>query len=695
MTGQAGNRDDGDRGGTAALLGPGEAARRLGVTPRTVQRWLRDGRLPAIRIGRRLKVPALALRPHAGPGAPDEARARRGRPWFVRPIRRLLVANRGELVARIARTCRRMDIACLALVTDDQRDAWWAGQADEAVPLASTYLDGPAVIRAALTAGADAIHPGYGFLAEQADFAAAVTAAGLTWVGPAAGAMRALGDKAAARRLAASLGLPVLAGYDGAGQSDRHLTRAAARIGYPVMVKPSAGGGGMGMHVIGDAATGAGVLAQARREAGAAFGDERLILERYVGHPRHLEVQLLCDRYGAAIHVGVRDCSLQRRHQKVVEEAPASHVTAALRERLGAAAVALARAAGYAGVGTVEFLLDDAAAFTFMELNARLQVEHPITEAVTGLDLVEAQLRLAAGEPLWLRQRDIRFTGHALEARLYAEDPWAGFVPATGRVEAVTWPAEPSVRVDAGVGQGDVIGTRYDPLLAKLVAWAPTRRLAIERLDAALAATRTIGVTTNRGFLRTVLAWPEMRRGAIRTDTLDDRWTPKRGADPPARVWQLAAAALTAAPAVAPAGFRLNGPRRLRVVIDGLVRSVAVAATAARTADHARRADGSIVLDVDGRAFEARLAPPPSIADALAHLAPAVGGGTVRAPLPGIVRAVRAEPGEAVAAGQPLLILEAMKMEHVVLADVAGVVVRMRVQVGQAVQRGDRLVDLA
>jgi 3-methylcrotonyl-CoA carboxylase alpha subunit len=694
-------RDDDDRGGANRLLGPSEAGRRLGVTPRTVQRWLREGRLPAVPVGRRLKVPAAAVRQLVGPTVSGGARVGRGRPSPVRPMRRLLVANRGELVARIARTCRRMGVACLALVSDDQREAWWAAQADEAVVLGSTYLDGPAVIRAALAAGADAIHPGYGFLAERPDFAAAVIAAGLTWVGPTPAAMRALGDKAAARRLAISLGLPVLAGYDGPGQSDRHLARAAARIGYPVLVKPSAGGGGMGMHIVADAATGAGVLAQARHEARAAFGDGRLILERYVAHPRHLEVQLLCDQYGDAIHVGVRDCSLQRRHQKVVEEAPAPHVTVALRERLGAAAVALARAARYAGVGTVEFLLDEGAAFTFMELNARLQVEHPVTEAVTGLDLVEAQLRLAAGEPLWLRQRDIRFSGHALEARLYAEDPWAGFQPATGRIETVTWPLRPNVRVDAGVGPGDVIGTRYDPLLAKLVAWAPTRPLALARLDAALAATSTIGVTTNRGFLRAVLAWPEMRGGTVRTDTLDHRWTPGRppAAGPPEPLWRRAAAALAAGPAEGPAeppaGFRLNGPRRLRLMIEDSVRSVAVDPAADRPADRAGRAGGAVVLDVDGRALEVRLAPPPSIAAALAHAAPAAGGQTVRAPLPGVVRAVRVGAGEVVAAGQPLLILEAMKMEHLVLADGAGLVARVAVQVGQAVQRGDRLVELA
>ena len=313
------------KAGGDALLGPGEAARRLGVTTRTVQRWLRTGRLPAVRVGSRLKVPADALA-----GRPGEAVVRHAAGLTTpRPIRRLLVANRGELVARIARTCRRLGITCLALVTDDQQATWWSRQADERVALATTYLDGPAVVRAALDAGADAIHPGYGFLAEQADFAAAVVAAGLTWVGPPADAMRALGDKAAARQRAAAAGLPVLAGYDGADQTDRRLARAAAAIGWPVLIKPSAGGGGLGMHVVrsGDAFREA--CEQARREARAAFGDDRLVLERYVEHPRHVEVQVLCDAHGAAIHLGERDCSLQRRHQKVLEEAPAPRVTKA------------------------------------------------------------------------------------------------------------------------------------------------------------------------------------------------------------------------------------------------------------------------------------------------------------------------------------------------------------------------------
>jgi len=676
------------------LLGPGEAARRLGVTTRTVQRWLRTGRLPAVQVGARLKVPADAV-----PVASGAARLRRPVVGPARrPIRRLLVANRGELVARIARTCHRLGIACCALVTDDQRETWWSRQADERVPLATTYLDGQAVIRAAIDAGADAIHPGYGFLAEQAHFAAAVIAAGLTWVGPPPEAMRALGDKAQARQRATAARLPVLAGYDGPDQTDRRLARAAAAIGWPVLVKPSAGGGGLGMHVVRARHGLQDALDQARREARAAFGDDRLVLERYVEQPRHVEVQLLGDAYGTAIHVGERDCSLQRRHQKVLEEAPAPGVTRALRERMGTAAVALARSAGYVGVGTVEFLVDAEGAFTFMELNARLQVEHPVTEAVTGIDLVEAQLRLAAGEPLWLRQADVRLRGHAVEARLYAEDPWAGFAPASGGLVEVVWPPSSSdLRVDAGVGSGDVIGTRYDPLLAKIIASATTRSAALHRLDEALATTTTLGVTTNRDFLRAALTWPEVSRGRVTTDTLEARW-PAGPEALPGAAWELAAAALAEAPqdkaAAPPPGFRLNGPRRLAVAIGDDVRVVPVAPTRGRPRRHARRPDGSVVLDLDGRAVTARLAPPPSVGDAVRHATPGAGGDVVRAPLAGIIGTVRVAAGEVVAAGQVLLTLEAMKMEHPVRAIADGLVARLHVRAGQAVQRGDALVEL-
>ncbi|HWH23521.1 MAG TPA: DUF3182 family protein [Candidatus Limnocylindria bacterium] len=658
----------------AEAIGPGEAARRLGVSTRTVQRWLREGRLPGVQVGRRLKVDAAGL--SARPGG--------------RPIERLLVANRGELVVRIARTCHRLGIRSLALVSPDQARASWADAADERVPLAGSYLDAERVLMAAKAAGADAIHPGYGFLAENADFAEAVDAAGITWVGPPPAAMRALGDKAAARRLARRVGVPVLAGYEGAAQSDAALARAARRIGYPLIVKPSAGGGGKGMHVVEAAAQLREALGRARREAAAAFGDERLVLERQLDRPRHIEVQLLVDRHGAAVHLGERECSLQRRHQKVVEEAPSPVVGARLRRRLGAAAIELARAAGYAGAGTAEFLLDDGE-FYFLELNARLQVEHPVTELVTGRDLVADQLRIAAGEPLGFEQRDVTLDGHAIEARLYAEDPWADFLPATGELLDVRWPAGEAVRVDAGVGAGDVIGARYDPLLAKLIAHAPDRAAALERLDAALEATVAFGVTTNRGFLRWLLARPEVAAGRIDTQLIDRLWRP--AAELPDEAWPVAAALLASEGG---GGWRLNAPSRVRVEIDGETRAVAPVAAAAPATAWARQQDGRILLDVDGRALIARLVPPPTVEAAVRRAGHAgVGSQMIDAPMPGSVIAVHVSEGDAVEQGQPLVVLEAMKMENAVPAPAAGRVERLLVEAGQQVSRGQPLVELA
>jgi acetyl/propionyl-CoA carboxylase alpha subunit len=504
---------------------------------------------------------------------------------------------------------------------------------------------------------------------------------------------------ASSRRLAVSVGVPVLPGYDGRGQSDAVLAREAARVGYPILVKPSAGGGGKGMHVVRAAADLRSTLATARREARAAFGDDRLILERYLDQPRHVEVQLLLDAGGQGVHLGERDCSLQRRHQKVVEEAPAPGVGHDLRGRMGEAALRLAQAAGYVGAGTAEFLLADGN-FAFLEMNARLQVEHPVTEAVTGVDLVAAQLRVAAGERLWLRQADVAMTGHAIEARLYAEDPWNGFLPAVGRAVAVRWPSGPAIRVDAGIGEGDEVGTRYDPLLAKLIATGPDRQTTLARLGDALAATRTIGLTTNRGFLARLLEIPEVARGDARTDTIESRWHPD--SELPEAGWALAASALAGVEAVGTVGFRLNGPRRLAVEIEGQRRMVPVPSRVALTGVPEAAIDWAldpwshgIVLDVDGRAVRARLARPPSVDSAVraAHHG-AAASAAITAPMPGVVIGVRVGEGEAVEAHQVLLVLEAMKMENAVTAPADGVVERLLVRPGQAVQRGDVLVEL-
>jgi excisionase family DNA binding protein len=688
-----------------ALIGPGEAARRIGVSTRTIQRWLRSGRLPAVHVGRRLKVEVASLTPMMSSLSPRTPPERR--------IQRLMIANRGELVVRIAATCRSSGIRTLALATADQRDAWWTQGAEEVIALESDYLDEAGIVSAAVAAGADAVHPGYGFLAERPSFAEAVIAAGLIWVGPPPAAMRALGDKAAARRLAVRVGIPVLPGYDGRGQSDAVLRREAARTGYPILLKPSAGGGGKGMHVVRTALDLREALAVARREARAAFGDDRLILERYLDRPRHVEVQVLLDARGGGIHLGERDCSLQRRHQKVIEEAPAPGVTAELRATLGEAALRLARAAGYVGAGTAEFLLADDGTFVFLEMNARLQVEHPVTEAITGIDLIAEQLRVATGEPLRLAQPEVVLRGHAIEARLYAEDPWNGFLPATGHVLAVHWPKVGGLRVDAGIGAGDEIGTRYDPLLSKLIVIGPDRATALAGLAQTLDETRVLGVTTNRGFLAWLLRLPEVVGGTSRTDTIETRWHPD--AELPESAWAEAAAGLgdarvvdeAAPPSAVRSGFRLNGPRQLAIELDGERRVMSVVAVDHRHGTVADTTAGlrgqapvgsgdGIVVDVDGRAVRGRLAPPPTIEAAVraAHRGSSAAA-AITAPMPGVVSGVRVREDEIVEAHQVLLVLEAMKMENAITAPVDGLVEHVLVKTGQAVNRGDVLVELA
>jgi excisionase family DNA binding protein len=673
-------------------IGPGEAARQLGVSTRTVQRWLREGRLPAVQVGSRLKVAAGGLAGGAGlvrsavsPLMSD-----------VRPIRRLLVANRGELVVRIARTCRRLGVSCLALVADDQARAWWTSAADELVPLRSSYLDTDVVLDAARRADADAIHPGYGFLAESAAFADAVERAGMRWVGPPGSAMRALGDKQQARRVAAGLGVPVVPGYDGDEQSDAALASAANEVGYPLLVKPSAGGGGKGMHVVASADELVATLTTARREASAAFGDERLILERYLGRARHVEVQLLCDAHGGAVHLGERECSLQRRHQKVIEEAPSPAVDAGLRRRLGDAALSLARAAHYVGAGTAEFLLDRRGRFYFLELNARLQVEHPVSEMITGRDLVADQLRIAAGDQIGFDQSDVTFTGHAIEARLYAEDPWHEFLPSAGAIVDVRWPSGDGLRVDAGVGSGDVIGTRYDPLLAKLIAFGADRAAALGWLADAVAQTSVVGITTNRGFLRWLLERQDVAAGELDTELIDREWRP-RANGLPEDTWSIAARAVSdhVRAGAARAGFRLNGPAVLNIEIEGEARQVAVVEHAAK-AGYSVYHDGDVVLDLDGRAVRARIAPAPTPDAALRHAAHTGSSvAVIKSPMPGAVLEVRVSVDDAVTAGQVLLVLEAMKMENTVTAPAAGRVTAVLVEPSQQVQRGEPLVELA
>ena len=662
---------------TDETLTPREVAEELGVTVRTVQRWVADGRLPARRVGGRVHVSRSSLSlvadasPRPGPG-----------------IRAVLIANRGEIVQRIVRTARGLGIRTIGVHPPDERAP---DGVDLALPIPG-YLDADAIITAARAGGADAIHPGYGFLAENPSFAEAVAHAGLAWVGPPAAAIRAMGDKAAARRIAIAHGVPVVPGYDGDAQDDATLAGAAAEIRYPVLIKPSAGGGGKGMRVVRDPARLSEELASARREAGRAFGDDRVILERLLEGARHVEVQVLFDAHGKGIHLGERDCSAQRRNQKIVEESPGPSVTTDLRERLGTAALDVAGAVGYVSAGTVEFLVTEGGQFLFGEMNTRLQVEHPVTEAMTGRDIVADQLRIAGGEPLGFAQADLRWRGHAIEARLYAEDPEAGFLPATGRLLRLRWPGE--IRIETGVREGDLVSDRYDPLLAKLIAHAPTRPQALARLRDALEETLVLGVRTNLRFLRWLLDQPVMRDGEVRTDTLATLALPPAPI-PGEAAWSAAAAALLAQERAGPwrGGWRVAAPPAVRMRHGDEERRVELGMSGAT---EVLVEDGVAYVDVEGQSLELSVAAPPSVDEAVRHAAAHAGGVAVlTAPMPGRVIAVRATEGASVVAHQALVVIEAMKMEHAVVTPLAGTVTRIAVTEGQQVQRGDLLAEVS
>ena len=690
---------------TSAEINPSEAAARIGATTRTVQRWIASGRLPARRVGGRWRVAIDAIDAlGAGVLVP------RREPDDGRPIRRLFVANRGEIARRIERSALAVGIAAVV-----------PGRAGAP---AIDLLSIDAVVDAARAAGADALHPGYGFLAENADAAAAVEDAGIRWVGPPTAAIRAVGDKAAARRLAASLGVPVVPGYDGDAQDDAALHAEAARIGVPVLVKPAAGGGGKGMRVVRDLAALASTLEASRREARTAFGDDRLVLERFLEGPRHVEVQVLFDADGAGVHLGERDCSLQRRHQKVLEETPSPAVGADLRARLGAAALRLAGSVGYRSAGTCEFLVDDRGRFFFLEMNTRLQVEHPVTELVSGRDLVADQLAIAGGATLanlGLDQatidRQLADGGHAIEVRLYAEDPEQGFLPATGRVESLRWPAGASafgavgptgVRVDAGIDPGTEIGDRFDPLLAKLIVRGVDRPDALRRLVGALDETLVLGLITNLRFLRWLVREPAVVAGEARIDTLERLWPPDDWAARtaiPDDAWTEAAALLLDA-STDPAdpwtgGWRAGGGRAARLSSDGIERAIAIAGgtESDRLFESALAvgAGGPIVhLDLAGRSTAFAIAPPPDVDRAARAAAAHVAGGEAElvAPMPGAVLAVHVAVGQVVEPGQPIVTLEAMKMEHVVAAPGPGTVAAVSVVPGEQVARGQPLAAL-
>ena len=650
-------------------VGPREAAAVLGATTRSVQRWIATGRLPARRVGGRWRVAIDALGAFSAADTQPSA-----------PIRRLFIANRGEIAARIARTGDTLGIVTIVPRTDG--------------PGALDLLSIDAVVAAARAAHADALHPGFGFLAENADFAEAVIAAGLRWVGPPPEAIRTMGDKAAARRLAASLGIPIVPGYDGDDQSDEALAEAAAGIGPPLLVKPAGGGGGKGMRVVRDLDRLDDAVAAARRESLAAFGDDRVILERLVEGPRHVEVQVLFDGHGNGAHLGERDCSIQRRNQKVLEETPSPAVDEALRRRLTDAALALARAVDYRSAGTCEFLLDDRGEIHFLEMNTRLQVEHPVTELVTGRDLVADQIRVAAGEPLGFGQADVGTRGHAVEVRLYAEDAEAGFLPATGTIEVLHWPGGTGIRVDAGVDRGTEVGGRFDPLLAKIVAHGRDRIEALDRLTAALDETVVLGLTTNLRFLRWLVRQPAVRDGDARIDTLARIWPPEGWAATaivPAEAWRAAARVL------GPGGWRLNADPVVRLAAGDETRTVVVAGYPEEPPTALAVAGDGVHVDVGGRSVEFRVASPPDV-DTAARAAAAhghvTGASEVVAPMPGSVVAVHAAVGDSLEAGAPIVTLEAMKMEHAVAAPMDARLADLLVGPGDQVTRGQLLAVL-
>ncbi|MFC9896566.1 acetyl/propionyl/methylcrotonyl-CoA carboxylase subunit alpha [Nocardia sp. NPDC127579] len=640
----------------------------------------------------------------------------------------VLVANRGEIAVRVIRTLRAMGIRSVAVYSDADADARHVHEADTAVRLGpaaarESYLAIDKVVAAAVRTGAQAVHPGYGFLSENAAFAAALAEAGIVFLGPPARAIEIMGDKIAAKNTVAAFDVPVVPGIARPGLTDDELITAATEIGYPVLVKPSAGGGGKGMRMVEDPAALPAALVSARREAAAAFGDDTLFLERFVTRPRHIEVQVLADQFGNVLHLGERECSLQRRHQKVIEEAPSPLLDAATRARIGAAACNTARSVNYVGAGTVEFIVsaDRPDEFFFMEMNTRLQVEHPVTELVTGVDLVECQVRVAAGQKLGAAQEDIRLTGHAIEARVYAEDPGRGFLPTGGTVLALSEPEGAGVRVDSGLRAGTVVGSDYDPMLSKVIVHGADRAAALAKLDRALGDTVLLGVTTNIEFLRFLLADPDVATGRLDTGLLDRRvgdFEPSAVEDDlfiaaAAHHWSKSWPTGAADPWALPSGWRIgaHAPTTIRLTGGGRTAHVyltgrpddasvqlhtdlppaaddAAPRTHPLTCSSTRPGLLTVTLDdlrqdyliaehdaqlwVSGPSGLAVLREVPE--ERVRKDAEQVGDAEIRSPMPGSVIAVLAEAGATVAAGDPVVVVEAMKMEHTLTAPTAGTV---------------------
>ncbi|MFD9368203.1 acetyl-CoA carboxylase biotin carboxylase subunit [Streptomyces sp. NPDC060020] len=650
----------------------------------------------------------------------------------------VLVANRGEIAVRVIRTLRELGIRSVAVFSDADADARHVREADTAVRIgpaaaAESYLSVERLLDAARRTGAEAVHPGYGFLAENAAFAQACADAGLAFIGPPASAISLMGDKIRAKETVKAAGVPVVPGSSGSGLTDAELVAAAAEIGMPVLLKPSAGGGGKGMRLVRDEAVLAEEIAAARREAKSSFGDDTLLVERWIDRPRHIEIQVLADAHGNVVHLGERECSLQRRHQKVIEEAPSVLLDEKTRAAMGAAAVDAARSCGYVGAGTVEFIVPgvDPSSYYFMEMNTRLQVEHPVTELITGLDLVEQQIRVAAGAPLGFDQSGVTLTGHAIEARVCAEDPARGFLPSGGTVLALSEPDGGAVRTDSGLTAGVPVGSTYDPMLSKVIAYGPDRASALRLLRGALADTVILGVQTNAGFLRRLLAHPDVVSGDLDTGLVERDLAELLPEGVPDEVY--ATAALLAQPLTKPrqegwvdpfdaaSGWRLGGTpawtvhhfrlpgqdpvevrsRRSGSDVELVPASSASPGAPARARIVARTPD-TVTVELDGVTHRFSHATSPegtwlgrdgdswhvqTYDPVVANLSGAGRGGadTLAAPMPGTVTVVKVAVGDRVTAGQSLLVVEAMKMEHVISAPHAGIVTELDVTPGTTV----------
>ena len=661
-------------------------------------------------------------------------------------IKKLLVANRGEIACRIMRTCKRMGIATVAVYSDADRDALHVATADEAVHIgpaeaAGSYLNVDAILGAARQTGADGIHPGYGFLSERVALAEGCAAAGIVWVGPNPDAITRMGSKIESKRIAEAAHVPCVPGYHGSAQDDDSLAKAAAKIGYPVLIKASAGGGGRGMRAVMKAEELASALALARAEAQAGFGDPALLIEKLIQRPRHLEVQLAGDKHGNLIHLFERECSVQRNYQKLIEEAPAPNLLPEIRSALLEAALNLGNAIGYDSLGTVEFILDaDGGGPWFLEMNTRLQVEHPVTELVTGLDLVELQIRVAAGEHLTLSQDQIHIKGSAIEARINAEDPAAGYRPALGTILGFTPPTQEGVRTDTGVRTGSVVTPYYDSLLAKVIAYGPDRGIAAARLSNALGELAILGITSSQAFLRDIVDHPTFRAGKLTTrfiaETFPDGWTARAEDESDvavaAALWALARESHRALPSLGPwaslGAFRVaatvgrtgwvalnvdsesqhaaldiaGGDGRYTIRRDGADAAVSVTAAAGRakaTVGAIVRgyafvlSNGSLSLSRNGRSTSFAIAPRIESAGGKAA-AEAGGAGRIAAPMPGLISQLNVVPGQVVAQGDTVIVLEAMKLMYSLPAQIAGRVAQIFCKPGDTVPAGTPLVEI-